>query len=180
MYCGSNPTALLSQQQLAEAMFRLLGEKPFAAISVSELCRTAGVSRQTFYSLFESKESVVAYALTERCCYSPEREQGNGVGSLRQMCAEYSRYLHSHAEFLRTLAENDIIYLLYDSLRDSFLDCGCFLSERSQEARAYAADFMAGGFTSIARTFLRTGGMTDPAVLGELAYKLFCGELLDF
>ena len=41
--------------------------------------------------------------------------------------------------------ENDIIYLLYDSLYDSLLDCGCFLSDMSSEIRAYAADFMAGG-----------------------------------
>ena len=101
MYCGSNHTARLSQRQLAEALFRLLEEKPFSAISVSELCRAAAVSRQTFYSLFDSKENVVAFSLTERCCYSPERRQGSGCGTLRQMCADYSEYLHDHADVLR-------------------------------------------------------------------------------
>ena len=72
MYCGTNPTALLNQRQLAEALFRLMEQKPFSAISVSELCRAASISRQTFYSLFDSKESVVTYTLTERCCYAPE------------------------------------------------------------------------------------------------------------
>ncbi len=180
MYCGSNPTARLSQRQLAEALFRLLEEKPFSAISVSELCRAAAVSRQTFYSLFDSKENVVAFSLTERCCYSPERGQGSGCGTLRQMCADYSEYLHDHADVLRTLAENDIIYLLYDSFRDAFFDCGDFLSGRPEEVRAYAADFVAGGFTSIARTYIRAGGATDRAVLADLAYRLFSGELLDF
>ena len=59
MYCGTNPTALLNQRQLAKALFRLMEQKPFSAISVSELCRAASISRQTFYSLFDSKESVV-------------------------------------------------------------------------------------------------------------------------
>ena len=59
MYCGTNPTALLNQRQLAQALFRLMEQKPFSAISVSELCRAASISRQTFYSLFDSKESVV-------------------------------------------------------------------------------------------------------------------------
>ena len=67
MYCGTNPTALLNQRQLAKALFRLMEQKPFSAISVSELCRAASISRQTFYSLFDSKESVVTYTLTERC-----------------------------------------------------------------------------------------------------------------
>ena len=180
MYCGSNPTARLSQRQLAEALFRLLEEKPFSAISVSELCRAAAVSRQTFYSLFESKENVVAFTLTERCCYSPKRGQGSGCGTLRQMCADYSAYLHDHADVLRTLAENDLMYLLFDSFRDAFFDCGNFLSDRPEEVRAYASDFVAGGFASIARTYIRAGGATDPAMLADLAYRLFSGELLDF
>ena len=178
MYCGSNPTAILSQQQLAGAMLRLLAEKPFSAISVSELCREASVSRQTFYSLFDSKESVITYTLTEHYCYSPEPEQGSGRGTLRQMCADYSDYLQSHADFLRTLEDNDIIYLLYDGFYDSLMACDCCLSGMTSEIRAYAADFMAGGFTSIARAYLRTDGTTDAALLEKLIYGLFNGELL--
>ena len=178
MYCGTNPTARLSQEQLAQAMFRLLAEKPFSAISVSELCREASVSRQTFYSLFDSKESVITYTLMEYYCYTPEPEAGESRGVLRQMCAGYSAYLRGHVDFLRTLEANDLIYLLYDGFYSSLLGCGCFLSDRSAEVRAYAADFMAGGFTSIARAYLRTGGSTEPALLEELIYGLFSGALL--
>jgi AcrR family transcriptional regulator len=179
MYCGTNPTALLNQRQLAEALFQLMDTKPFSAISVSELCRAASVSRQTFYSLFDSKESVVTYTLSEHYCYAPGTEGENTCASLRQMCAEYGDYLRSHADFLRTLVDNDIIYLLYDSLYDTLLGCGCFLSDMSSEIRAYAADFMAGGFTSIARTYIRTGAHTDPTLLESLIYGLFNGSLLD-
>ena len=177
MYCGSNPTAILSQQQLAEAMFRLLAEKPFSAISVSELCREASVSRQTFYSLFDSKESVITYTLTEHYCYTPE--QGGGCGTLRQMCADYSDYLRTHADFLRTLVDNDIIYLLYDGFYDSLMACDCFLTGMAAEIRTYAADFMAGGFMSIARAYLRTGASTDTALLEELIVGLFNGQLFE-
>lgn len=179
MYCGTNPTALLNQRQLAEALFQLMDTKPFSAISVSELCRAASVSRQTFYSLFDSKESVVTYTLSEHYCYAPGTEGENACASLRQMCAEYGDYLRSHADFLRTLVDNDIIYLLYDSLYDTLLGCGCFLSDMSSEIRAYAADFMAGGFTSIARTYIRTGAHTDPTLLESLIYGLFNGSFLD-
>ncbi len=178
MYCGTNPTALLNQRELAKALFQLMETKPFSAISVSELCRAASVSRQTFYSLFDSKESVVTYTLTEHYCYSPETEGEDACHSLRQMCADYGEYLRTHADFLRTLVDNDIIYLLYDSLYDTLLGCGCFLSDMSAEVRAYAADFMAGGFTSIARAYLRTGAQTEPQLLEELIVGLFNGSLL--
>ncbi len=176
MYCGTNKTACASQLRLSEALFRLLEQKAFSAISVSELCREADVSRQTFYSLFDSKESVVTYTLLARCCYTPETEGGEGCGTLQQMCQAYGRYLRQHADFIRTLVENDITYLMYDSFFDSLMDCGCFLAEKPPEVRGYAADFMAGGFTSIARSFIRTGANTDAALLDEIICALFRGS----
>ena len=177
MYCGSNKTALLSQQQLSEAMFRLLERKPFSAISISELCREAEVSRQTFYSLFESKENVVTYTLMDQYCYDPGMEAEGGCGTLRQLCAGFGEYIRTHAKLLQLLVDNDIIYLLYDGFYDSFMDCGCFLGGMTPEVRAYAADFMAGGFASIARTYVRAGAGTDGELLNDLIYSLFNGSL---
>ena len=59
MYRGSNPTALQSQQWLTESLIALMEEKPFAQISVQELCRRADLSRQTFYNFFSSKEEIL-------------------------------------------------------------------------------------------------------------------------
>ncbi len=69
MYCGSNKTALCSQRQIAKAMMSLLEEKSFDQISVCELCRLAGISRQTFYSLFSSQENVIVFLLKEKYCF---------------------------------------------------------------------------------------------------------------
>ena len=72
MYCGNNKTALQSQRQIAEAMMALLGQKPFSQISVSELCKIAGISRQTFYTLFTSRENVMVFTLQSRYCDAQE------------------------------------------------------------------------------------------------------------
>ena len=58
MYCGSNKTALASQRQLADAMMRLIRQKPYAQISVSELCGKAGINRSTFYKHYGSQMDV--------------------------------------------------------------------------------------------------------------------------
>lgn len=56
MYRGSNPTALQSQSMIIQALLALMQEEPFAKITVKAICARAMVSRQTFYSLFDSKE----------------------------------------------------------------------------------------------------------------------------
>ena len=43
MYEGSNKTALLSQKLITEAMLRLLENKTFSEINVSDICREADV-----------------------------------------------------------------------------------------------------------------------------------------
>ena len=68
MYCGSNKTALASQRQVAQAMMQLIQEKPYSRITISELCKTAGISRQTFYSLFTSRENVMIFTIQAQYC----------------------------------------------------------------------------------------------------------------
>ena len=44
MYEGCNKTAIASQAAIAEALIELMKDKPYSRISVSEICKRAGVS----------------------------------------------------------------------------------------------------------------------------------------
>lgn len=74
MYQGSNKTACASQRQFAEALLELMAEQPFDQLTVSAICKRAGISRATFYTLFQSKENVVTYLLMQDCCDTPSEE----------------------------------------------------------------------------------------------------------
>ena len=87
MYRGSNKTAIASQQLIAEALLRLLEDSAYADVSISRICKEAGISRQTFYTLFGSKENVMIYELTNNCRYMPgESEESCKKESLRSFC----------------------------------------------------------------------------------------------
>ena len=90
MYCGTNKTAMQSQKQIADAMMSLLDEKPFSQITVSELCKAACISRQTFYTLFTSRENVMVFTLQARYCDGPELKRPEQAAcrgdSLRWLC----------------------------------------------------------------------------------------------
>ena len=119
MYEGCNKTALTSQSAIADALLSLMEEKPYTRISVSEICKSAGVSRQTFYTLFESKDNVIAFELERKYCFRPEE------------------------------------HLLQDNLYNSFLSCSFYLPECPGRDRVYAADFLAGGLTGVARNYVQ-------------------------
>ena len=51
---------------IGEALLALMEEKPYAQVTVSEICRRATTSRNTFYRLFRTREDVLEYVMTSR------------------------------------------------------------------------------------------------------------------
>ena len=179
MYCGKNKTAIASQEQISSALLSLMETKPYADINICELCREAGISRQTFYTLFQSKDNVISYALQAHYCYTPGDTECS-VSCQRGLSHEFSVYITERKKIIRSLVDNEITYLLHDSMHSSLLSCSCFLKRLPEERREYAADFIAGGFTGLARAYVRRGMTDDAAFLEETACTMleFCGRTM--
>ena len=79
-----------SQQRQFEAAFLALSqEMPYDDITISEVCRRAGLSRKIFYRLFEKKADVL-YALLDHTLLDSESYQPDpsvGDGGLHQFFA---------------------------------------------------------------------------------------------
>lgn len=179
MYEGENKTAQQSQRLIAAAMLQLLQLQPFGELRISDLCRRAGISRQTFYSLFGTKEAVLTYALRSACLYVPEQEHSACRSAcFRDICRGYSRYIVANRDILELLVRNDLIHCLYDLQYECFLRCDRFLSGLEPEERQYLVDFIASGMSSIARNYVLTGCKADAAFLEVLMYRLFGGGFL--
>lgn len=181
MYCGSNKTALASQRQVAEAMMRLIQEKPYSQITVSELCKTAGISRQTFYSLFTSRENVMIFTLQARYCCSlhaePLPRTSCRAEKLRILCRGCSEYLVRNRNLIKLLVDNRIDYLLYDSFEDALNSSECIFGAADPCLRRYASSFYAGGLSCVARQYAHEGCASGPDQLEELLIALFTGKV---
>ena len=169
MYSGNNKTAIASQEQIASALLELMETKPYAEINICELCKKADISRQTFYSLFQSKDKVISYILQAHYCYTPGDVDECTQSCQRGLSKEFSLYLTERKKIVRFLVDNEITYLLHDSLHNALLSCSCFLRRLPEDRREYAADFIAGGFTGIARAYVRRGMCDSPEFLEETA-----------
>lgn len=176
MYKGNNRSALLSQKLIADAMLRLLEKTPFNDISISDLCKEAQVSRQTFYSLFSTKENVIVYELQHNCCYTPAgNDTESRAKAFREFCAEYSRYITSKKMIIELLVKNDMMHCLYDVQYQNLMGCTSFIEEVSGDYRTFLIDFIASGMNSIARNYIQTGCSFDENTLSCLMVSLFSG-----
>lgn len=140
MYQGKNKTACASQRAITDAFFRLLKDQSFDDISISEICKEAGVSRQTFYTLFEKKENILLYEIE---CHNMMNTCGGDQSATEMVC----HYVNDHASFLKILANHENASLLYDSFYQSF----------SHVLEDYDAAFMAGGLLSVIEKTMQDG-----------------------
>lgn len=178
MYKGCNKTALSSQEQIADAFVDLLKHNSYSAISISGICKAAGVSRQTFYTLFESKENIILYELDRKHQFDPGQTCEKRCMDLKDLCREYSSYIIDKRDFLSLLVRNDIIYLMHECLYDSFVSSPCFEPDRSEDYRSFIAEFIAGGLSGIAKMYVLRGRDMQESQLENLVYDLFSGRLV--
>ncbi|MCR5546919.1 MAG: TetR/AcrR family transcriptional regulator [Lachnospiraceae bacterium] len=151
MYCGSNKTAIASQTQISNAMTALLKKKKYEDISISLLCKEANISRQTFYSLFNEKDNVIVFELQK--CYFDTKETVKSPKDEKpfsEFCHGFAHYLVNNKDYFKLLWENNILYLIYESVYDVFMSC-------CKKSCLYMNNVTAGGLTGIARSYCEEG-----------------------
>ena len=83
--------AAITKTVMAKAMKALMGEKPFARISVGDICERCGMNRKTFYYHFKDKYDLVNWIFqTEFLEMLQIKNYSSGWDLLSDIC----RYLY--------------------------------------------------------------------------------------
>lgn len=158
-------------------MLDLLRQKPYSEISVCEICKEAQISRQTFYSLFRSKENVISYVLQENYCFTLQNDCLGESFSLEALSGAYASYIESQKDFISLLVANDLVDCMRESIRDMLLSCDDIPSDDRDPDRCFAADFIASGLSSIAKNYVLYEDEMDKVYLQNTICRLFGGSL---
>lgn len=121
MYKGNNQIALRSQEWLYKALFILLKQKPFEKITITDICNKAGVSRQTFYQLFDNKEEIIKFYL-EVCLCVPDDYYIYCKDERSKLLEFYFTTLESEKDNIFLLFENKLECFLFERLKNQILD----------------------------------------------------------
>ena len=98
--------------QLEEALLALMRTRGYAQITVTDICREAGIPRRTFYHYFDSKEAVlraVVESMLNECFLEVMLEFDRGFDAMRDSLIRNFRYWQGEArEKLDLLLENGL------------------------------------------------------------------------
>ena len=125
-------------ENITKALLKLLQEKPIEEISISELCKQAGIGRASFYRNFDSKEDILRTYIRglfqEWTAEGSQEENKPLSGFLRTRFAHFEKY----QDFYALLNRRNLTCLLKDVIIGL---CGPQPEHSKEEAytRAYIA-----------------------------------------
>lgn len=150
MYEGSNPSALRSQNELANALLRLMSRESFSQITITMMSQEAQISRQTFYQLFKSKEDVVRHLIMREYSTFESEMVKRATLTLQQFAELTFAFFDERRAFIELLVRNNLQPLLQEQFQIALAK---ILSQFRCEADTILDDtnraFIAGGLCAM-------------------------------
>ena len=144
-------------ESLQGALLQLITKKSYDSITVTELCKKAGVSRMAFYGNFESKDEIIAKIL-----YDLQNELFVRIGSPFRQAVTHTWYL----EMFRFTAEKATVLksIFCGGYQGKYLDLVNSMILRHKDMQphdTYQRLLWSGGIVN-AVVYWLSNGMTEP------------------
>lgn len=155
-----------SAAEIVRGMQECLRSTPLKAITVSDLHRVTGISRATFYRLFDTPEDVLIYQLEQMTDQAMASAVYSDSFSSRQVMEETIALGLQNHEFLRALVDNDRLDLLFRYTERSFRKLDnikkIFPGELTEPERSYIIAYLSMGMVASQITWARNGQKETP------------------
>ncbi|MGL5648736.1 MAG: TetR/AcrR family transcriptional regulator [Clostridium sp.] len=180
MYKGTNKKALTSQKMICHSILDLLKEKSYESITISEICKASGISRQTFYALFKTKENIILHMLRNSYPFILNITEKNSTAFLlKDICMNFSLYINDNYSFLKLLIDNGLREVLFKYFYEVFFENKKMFTEKNYSERDYLASFIGIGLCCIAYKYINRNETVNIIELEELTYSLLSGSMIN-
>lgn len=176
MYIGNNKTAIKSQEMISDALIILLKNKKFSAIKITELCTSALVSRQTFYSLFDDKEDVINYKFSNVLRNYNELFKGNENITIEDLSSSFITYIANDYKFYKILIDNNLNHIMLKAFSDSLLITAEQIQVKVDVIDNYAVAFMSGALVEVTSRYIRRGLIDNEEDISKLITQILHGN----
>lgn len=177
-----NPISVRSKRRISDALLELMQVTPFSKISIKDVVDRAGLTRQTFYHNFETKEDVLLCRIDEHIEGFLQYLSKKKVQNWEDVICCFFRYWQEHSDFVLLLLKNDLIYLLsmrmphfFQPVREAHFSK---TDLTDAEARLWFA-FVSGGLVSILTSWLESSGGISARALSKMTIAMMDGSMLE-
>ena len=152
----------LVSEYITDALLLLMRKRDYRDISITEICKKAGVTRMSFYRNFESKEDILKKwigAITNDFLIA------SGISYKKDSGREYFVKLFSHMEQYKDICtalwKADLLYIVKEQFDK------VFLTVYKNEYHDYKSYFLSGGIYNVFLLWLVNGCRESPSELAD-------------
>lgn len=174
----TNPAALRSRTALARSLVHLLLKRPLKDITIEDITKNAGLSRQTLYTNFNQKEDILEHSLNVLFSLFTGGLE-NLPPTIEEMLAVYFHFWSEHKKFLSVLFDNQLSHIFAIDNIYLFKNEFSFYAEQvsqSQEEIPYLESYLAGLTYQMLRTWQQNAWMEDTEQIVQIASRLLKGD----
>ena len=174
MLKSDNPTAIQSQKWLIQALLNLMSTTDYNEITVSEICRAAGLDRRTFYRNFNSKNDVleqyVAVLGNEYLANCRTKEQPDRFSATRA----FFEFWQTHMNFVKTVVTCGLSDFVFHRFESFIYENRALLSgvQDGTAQNKYALAYRIGGFWHVMLAWVADGAALPPEELARAVTSL--------
>ena len=163
----SDKRSQASAAEIVRGLEICLKTKALKAVTVSDIHRVTGISRATFYRLFDTPEDVLHYQLAEMAKATIRQEDGGWTASPDKLLEATIALGMQNNDFMKAVVANgrfDLLYL-YTEQNFRFLDEKQAILPKNMEPiqREYLLSQLAMSMVAILITWSRNGCKESPA-----------------
>lgn len=147
---------------ITEALLILLRDKEYKDISITEICKKAGVTRMSFYRNFESKEDILLKKVRNVTdSFVKESDISYKSDTVSSYFVKLFTHMQQQKDLCAALNKAGLIYMVKDEFDRVFLNA------YKNEYDEYKSIFLAGGIYNVFLFWLINGCRDDPETLAQ-------------
>jgi len=179
MYQGTNITAIQSQQWLCSSMLELMERKGYHSITIAMLCSHAGLSRQTFYNVFDSKEEVLRYCIRNQYESQFRRYADQINMTIEESVAVFVCVVENCYRLQSMMIKNNLEGIVLDEIsRCITLFSDHFVKQEQKDSRfAYIQALLSGAMGNLLVYWMKQEAPIPMEELTQLAREFLMGPL---
>lgn len=153
------------------ALIKLMEQKNFEDITVTEIAKKAGVSRMTYYRNYSSKEDILIQHFDESTRALIQQVKLHPDISPYQLCCQFFSFFQEHSSLVDQMFQAVMLKLMLRRLTETtdYLFHEITKPDLPDNQLKYQLHFITGGLFSLLLHWIETGKKESPQEMAALA-----------
>lgn len=161
---SNNELKNITKESITTALFILMQQKPYHEISITDICKRAGVSRNAFYRNYSVKDEILRLYLFEITDEWRKRLRQNASITYYSLFLYLFRHLEQNKSLAQLLLKSGLDYLMIDVFFKSFRD----LAEDKSGKPMYYLAFLSGAVYTVFVHWIANDQSAKPEQIAEI------------